>query len=195
MPSPAHNAPVLRGAPPLGAEAPPRPAPPPGLRPLRRPRRSAPAQCGPRRARCQRPRLSHGVGRPGQLVELGVPGRGRTLPEHPGDLSGGLQAAAHLRRQHPEVQPGPSSLRAADGRGRRRSGLRRGGQGDEGSPRWSLPLTALVSHLTAGSRPCDPAPVRVKCLRRVWWLKHLWFQVTNFLLMSGFYFNLTPKEL
>lgn len=101
---------------PLSKET-PRPSPPPGLRPPRRPRLSALAQCGPRRARWRRPRLSHGVGCTGQLVEPGVPGRGRALPEHPGDLSGGLQAAAHLRRQHPEVQPGPSSPE-----GRRRAG-------------------------------------------------------------------------
>lgn len=114
--------------------APRRLSPPPGLRPLRRPRRSsAPAQCGPRSARWRRPRLSHGVGHTGQLVKLCVSGRGRAMPEHPGDLSGGLQAAAHLRRQHPEVQPGPSSLRAAGGRGCRSSGLRRGGLGDEGA--------------------------------------------------------------
>lgn len=111
-PGPALNSPVLGDAPPR-----PAPAPPPGLRPLRRPRSSALAQCRPRRARWRRPRLSHGVCRTGQLVEPGVPGRGRALPEHPGDLSGGLQAAAHLRRQHPEVQPGPSSPE-----GRRRAG-------------------------------------------------------------------------
>lgn len=58
---------------------------------------------------------------------------------------------------------GPRARRAAGGRGRRHSGLRRGGQGDVSSPRLSL----------QDPRLCDPARVRAKRSRRVWWLKPL----------------------
>lgn len=58
---------------------------------------------------------------------------------------------------------GPRARRAAGGRGRRHSGLRRGGQGDVGSSRLSLQDPQL----------CDPARVRAKRSRCVWWLKPL----------------------
>lgn len=58
------------------------------------------AREGRRRARA----LKHGGRGAGQLFGLHVPCCGRALPKHPRDLSGSLQAVAHLRGQHPQVR-------------------------------------------------------------------------------------------